>query len=63
MIARRLDVAEQPAERQQLVVVEGLAVKHQHGVAVDRLRQLRNRSPAANVAARSTPLTSPTNMG
>ena len=43
MVARRLDVAEQAAERQQTVVVQRLAVKHQHGVAVDRRRQLRHR--------------------
>ena len=43
MVARRLDVAELPPQGQQVVVVEGLSMKDQHGVAIDRLRQLRNR--------------------
>jgi hypothetical protein len=42
MIARRFDGPEQAAEGEQPVVVERLIMKHQHAIAVDSARQLRN---------------------
>ena len=40
MIARRLDVAEQLAEPQEAIIVERLAMKDQHGIAVDGVVEL-----------------------
>ena len=39
VVARRLDVAEGTAERQQALVVERLPTQDQHGIAVDALGQ------------------------
>jgi len=63
MIARGFDVPEPVAEGEQPVVVERLFGKHQHGIAVDGARQLRNGVGRGRSAARSTALTLPTKMG